>query len=100
MTLVLAAVGAKALLLLYVWLLSAITSSELSRSKGYGEKIGLGTGILLSVLGAIIWLFVPPKDETAEWHERKPWQRRRKPREAEMSGDATGADAGSTAISK
>ena len=53
---------------------------------------------MLSALGPIIWLLIPPKDETAEWHERKPWQRRIKPREAEMSGDA--ADSGHTAITK
>jgi hypothetical protein len=98
MTPVLAAVGAKALFLCYIWLLSAITASELSRSKGYGEKAGLGTGLLLSLLGPIIWLAIPPKDENAEWHERKPWQRRQKPREAEMSGDA--ADSAHTAITK
>ena len=27
--------------------------------KGYGEKLGLGTGLLLSVIGLIIWIFVP-----------------------------------------
>ena len=98
MTPILAAVGAKALYLCYIWLLSAISSSELSRSKGYGEKLGLGTGLILSILGPLIWLAIPPKDATAEWHERKPWQRRRKPREAEMSGDT--AEGGShTAIS-
>jgi hypothetical protein len=79
-----AAVGAKALWLLYIWLLSAIIAAELSRSKGYGEKVGLGTGLLTTILGPIIWLFIPPKDETAEWHQRKPWQRRRKVRESEM----------------
>jgi len=100
MTPVFAAVGAKALYLLYLWMLSAIVSGELARSKGYAEKAGLGTGLLLSFLGPLIWLAIPPKDATAEWHERKPWQRRRKPREAEMAGDATGADAGSTAITK
>jgi len=99
MTPILAAVGAKALYLCYVWLLSAITSSELSRSKGYGEKLGLGTGLILSILGPLIWLAIPPKDATAEWHERKPWQRRKKPREAEMTGDAA-AGGTSTAISK
>ena len=98
MTAVFAAVGAKALYLCYVWLLSAIASSELSRSKGYGEKPGLGTGLILSIIAPIIWLAIPPKDETAEWHERKPWQRRHKPREAEMAGE--GPDAGSTAITK
>jgi hypothetical protein len=98
MILVFADIGAKALYLCYIWLLSAIVSAELSRSKGYGEKAGLGTGLVLSALGPIIWLLIPPKDETAEWHERKPWQRRIKPREAEMSGDA--ADSGHTAITK
>ncbi len=83
---VIAALGYKALILMYIWLGSAIIASLLSRSKGYGEKPGLGTGMLLTVLGPIIWLVVPPKDETAEWHTRKPWQRRRKPTEAEMSG--------------
>ena len=99
MTPVLAAIGAKALYLCYIWLLSAITASELSRSKGYGEKVGLGTGLILSILGPLIWLAIPPKDATAEWHERKPWQRRRKPREAEMTGDAA-AGGTHTAISK
>ena len=94
-----AALGAKALLLLYIWLLSAVVSGELARSKGYAEKAGLGTGLLLSILGLIIWLAIPAKDETAEWHDRKPWQRRQKPREAEMSGEAQ-TSAGGTAISK
>ena len=98
MTYLVAAIGAKALYLVYIWLISAISAAELSRSKGYGEKAGLGTGLLLSLLGPIIWLAIPPKDENAEWHERKPWQRRQKPREAEMAGDA--ADSGHTAITK
>jgi len=98
MTLVLAAIGAKALYLCYIWLLSAIFASELSRSKGYGEKLGLGTGLILSAIGALIWLVIPPKDATAEWHERKPWQRRHKPRESEMAGDAQ-AGGSATAIS-
>jgi hypothetical protein len=98
MTVVFAAGGAIYLYLCYAWLLSAIIAAELSRSKGYGEKAGLGTGLILSVLGPIIWLVIPPKDATAEWHERKPWQRRQKPREAEMAGEA--ADSGHTAIAK
>lgn len=82
---VFAALGAKALLLLYIWLLSAILASILSKSKGYGEKPGLGTGLMLTVLGPLIWLAIPPKDELAEWHERKPWQRRHRPQESEMA---------------
>ena len=99
MTPVFAAGGAIYLYLCYLWLLSAIFAAELSRSKGYGEKAGLGTGLILSVLGPIIWLIVPPRDATAEWHERKPWQRRHKPREAEMAGEAAD-EHGETAISK
>jgi hypothetical protein len=99
MTPVFAAAGAIYLFLCYAWLLSAIISSELSRSKGYGEKVGLGTGLILTVLGVVIWLMIPPKDATAEWNERKPWQRRMKPREAEMTGEAA-AGGTHTAISK
>ena len=40
--------GAKALWLLYVWLASAIVASYLSERKGYGEKVGLASGLLLS----------------------------------------------------
>ena len=99
MTPVFAASGAIYLYLCYAWLLSAIISSELSRSKGYGEKVGLGTGLILTVLGVVVWLIIPPKDATAEWNERKPWQRRHKPRETEMTGDAA-AGGTHTAISK
>jgi hypothetical protein len=73
-TFILAAIGAKAFYLLMVWLASAIASSELSKRKGYGEKVGLGTGLLLSVIGVIVWLVVPARPES-------PW-RRRKEREA------------------
>jgi hypothetical protein len=62
--------GAKALWLLYLWLASAIAASELSKRKGYGEKIGLGTGLILSFVGAIIWLFVPAR-ENSRWKQRR-----------------------------
>ena len=68
------ALGALALLLLYVWLLSAIASSLLSSAKGYGEKPGLGTGLLLSVVGVIVWLLIPSRPES-RW--RKRFHRRR-----------------------
>jgi hypothetical protein len=68
--LVIAALGAKALWLLYVWLLSAVIASELSKRKGYGEKVGLGTGLLLTVVGVVIWLFIPAKPESA-WAKRR-----------------------------
>jgi hypothetical protein len=69
-TFILAAVGAKAFYLLMVWLASAIAASELSKRKGYGEKIGLGTGMLLSVIGVIVWIFVPAKADSP-WKQRK-----------------------------
>jgi hypothetical protein len=65
-----AAVGAKAFYLLMVWLASAIGASELSKRKGYGEKWGLGTGLLLSVIGLIIWIFVPARDESP-WRQKQ-----------------------------
>jgi len=69
-TFVLAALGAKAFYLLIIWLASAIAASELSKRKGYGEKVGLGTGLLLSLIGAIIWVFIPAKADSP-WKQRK-----------------------------
>ena len=76
MTIPIAAIGALALYLLLVWLASAIVASYLSGRKGYGEKAGLATGLLLSALGAVIWLFVPPKAHS-DWKVvgPMPWQR-------------------------
>lgn len=61
MTFPLAAIGALALYLLFAWLASAIAAQYLSVRKGYGEKAGLATGLLLSVVGVIVWLVVPAK---------------------------------------
>jgi hypothetical protein len=66
---VLAVIEILALYLLYSWLIAAIVASDLSDRKGYGEKIGLAFGLLGSVVGAVIWLFVPPKAGS-------PWSRR------------------------
>jgi hypothetical protein len=59
-----ALLGAKALYLLFLWLASAIAGSWLSDRKGYGEKAGLATGLLLSVVGVIVWIFVPARAES------------------------------------
>ncbi len=58
---VVALIGANALWLLYGWLISAILSSYLSNRKGYGEKAGLVTGLLLSALAILIWLLIPAR---------------------------------------
>jgi hypothetical protein len=69
-----ALLGAAALWLMYAWLLSAIVASYLSERKGYGERLGLGFGILLSVVGTIIWLVWPAKPES-KWKTLGPWGR-------------------------
>jgi hypothetical protein len=59
-----AAIGAGALWLTYVWLASAIVASYLSARKGYGEKLGLAFGLLLSVIGVVVWLIWPAKPDS------------------------------------
>jgi hypothetical protein len=71
MTPVIAIIGAKALYLLFVWLASAIAASWLSDRKGYGEKPGLATGLLLSFVGVIVWLVWPAKD-ASRWKVQGP----------------------------
>ncbi len=63
MTLI-AAMGAKAFYLLYLWLASAIVASYLSERKGFGPKLGLAFGLLLSVVGALIWLVWPARRDS------------------------------------
>ena len=40
-------IGAKALYLLFLWLISAAAGSWLSDRKGFGERLGLTLGLLL-----------------------------------------------------
>jgi hypothetical protein len=63
-TILAADIGAKALLLLYIWLGSAIAASELAKRKNYPEKWGLGTGMLLPVVAPVLWLLVPKRTLT------------------------------------
>jgi fucose permease len=73
---VFALLGATALWLLYAWLLSAIVASYLSGRKGYTEKAGLATGLLLHVIGVVIWLVWPAKPDS-KWKTLGPWGRGR-----------------------
>ena len=77
---VFALLGSKSLFLLFGWLLSAIIASYLSERKGYGEKIGLAFGLLLSVIGALIWVFVPAKPDS-KWKTLGPIGRGKSDRE-------------------
>lgn len=56
---VLADIGAKGLYLMFAWLLSAAIAAWLSERKGYGERVGLTFGLILSVLGLLIVLLLP-----------------------------------------
>ena len=61
---VLANLGVKALYLTYLWLISCVVSAWLSDRKGYGEKPGLTTSLLTSVVGVVIWLLWPAKSDS------------------------------------
>ena len=62
---VLALIGAKALWLTYIWLVSCIAASWLSNRKGYGERPGLATGLLLTFAAVVIWLVWPARPDSA-----------------------------------
>jgi hypothetical protein len=69
---VLALLGSTALWLLYAWLASAIVASYLSERKGYGSKVGLAFGLLLSAVGALIWVLVPARADS-RWKLQGPF---------------------------
>ena len=94
-------IGSTALWLMYLWLGCAIAASYLSGRKGYGEKIGLAFGLLLHVIGVVIWLVWPPKEDS-KWKSVGPFGRRKAediaPRAAQAA-DADDAATGSRAAS-
>jgi hypothetical protein len=92
---VLALLGSTALWLLYAWLASAIVASYLSERKGYGSKVGLAFGLLLSAVGALIWVLVPARADS-RWKLQGPFGRggktvaeARAEREAASTGDGS-----------
>jgi hypothetical protein len=74
----LAVIGAKALYILIAWLASAIAAGYLSHRKGYGERPGIASGLLLIVVGVLLWLVWPPKKDSA-WKTDGPFGRRSRP---------------------
>jgi hypothetical protein len=72
MKLELAVIGSRALWLTYLWLASAIVASYLSGRKGYGEKVGVAFGLLLTVVGVLIWLVWPAKADS-RWKLQGPF---------------------------
>jgi hypothetical protein len=72
-----ATIGSTGLYLLFVWLASAAGGSWLSDRKGYGEKLGLTFGLLLSAIGLLIVLLLPSRPGSA-WRLDGPLPRRRR----------------------
>jgi hypothetical protein len=62
-----AVIGPEALWLTFVWLAAAIIASQFSLHKGYGEKTGLVTGVIGTLLGAFIWAVWPAR-EVSRWN--------------------------------
>lgn len=76
---VLAAIGSKALYLLFIWLLSAAGAAWLADRKGYTERVGLTFGLILTFVGFLIVLLLPGRPGSA-WKEEGPLPRRSRPR--------------------
>ena len=77
---VLATIGPTGLYLLFAWLLSAAGAAWLADRKGYGERVGLTFGLLLSVVGFLIVLLLLPGRPSSAWKREGPvppaWRRR------------------------
>ena len=74
-----ATIGAKALYLLFIWLISASAGAWLADRKGYSERTGLTLGLLLSAVGLLIVLLLPGRPGS-KWRDEG-WlpRRRRRP---------------------
>jgi hypothetical protein len=64
-------IGATGLYLLFAWLLSAAIGAWVSDRKGYGERVGLTFGLLLTVVGLLIVLLLPARPGSA-WKREGP----------------------------
>ena len=71
---VFAEIGVTALYLLFAWLICAAACGWLAARKGFQEKYGIATGMLLVPLGVLIWLVWPAK-EGSDWRVVGPFGR-------------------------
>jgi hypothetical protein len=74
MKVVFAVIGSEALWFTYGWLASAIIASYLSDRKGYGERPGLASGLVLPVIAPIVWLIYPARRDS-RWKLQGPFGR-------------------------
>ena len=88
---VVALIGANALWLLYAWLLGSIIASYLSDRKGYGEKAGLVTGLVISALAIVVWLLIPAKP-ASRWKIQGPFGKGGGKTVAEARAEQEGAE--------
>ena len=69
-------IGPIVLYLLFVWLISAAGSAWLAERKGYGERLGLLFGLVLSAVGLVLVLLLPGRPGS-KWRREGPLPRRR-----------------------
>ena len=62
---ILAAIGAQALYLLFGWLIITIICQYLAERKGFGTRWGLATGLIFPP-GVLVWLLIPAKEDS-DW---------------------------------
>jgi hypothetical protein len=74
---ILALIGVKGLYLLFAWLLSAAIGAWMTERKGYGERVGLAFGLLLTVVGLLVVLLLPGRPGSL-WKTEGPLRRRKR----------------------
>ena len=74
---ILALIGVKGRYLLFAWLLSAAIGAWISERKGYGERVGLAFGLLLTVVGLLLVLLLPGRPGSL-WKTEGPLPRRKR----------------------
>jgi hypothetical protein len=72
-----AAIGSKAIYLLFIWLLSAAGAAWVAERKGYGERLGLTFGLVLTAVGFLLVLLLPARPESA-WKREGPLPKRQR----------------------
>ena len=74
---ILALIGVNGLYLLFAWLLSAAIGAWMTERKGYGERLGLAFGLLLTVVGLLLVLLLPGRPGSL-WKTEGPLPRRKR----------------------